>query len=184
MAARDQGLCRVLVINDNWRYIRNADVLYASDTQWWERYHAQLDTTAACWTQCGTAAARYGLNHIPGEHKHGLSATPDRIHFGGNSGHHALNLVANWGARDIALLGYDMQHTGGSVHHFGDHPPGLNNCPAPQRWLPAFDRMAVDCEARGIQVTNCSRATALQCFQQQPLDEWLRSRNQGEENNA
>ncbi|HCZ48509.1 MAG TPA: hypothetical protein DCZ11_05850, partial [Gammaproteobacteria bacterium] len=53
----------------------------------------------------------------------GLSASPLRIHQGGNSGYQALNLAVLLGAERVILLGYDM-HGG---HWHGRHGGRLNN---------------------------------------------------------
>lgn len=101
----------------------------------------------------------------------GLCLAPPIICRGANSGFQALNLAVHLGARRIVLLGYDMQRTGGLSHWHGDHGRGLNN-PSEHnfaRWRRQFEEAAPTLAAAGIEVVNCSRATALTCFPRMDL---------------
>jgi hypothetical protein len=81
-----------------------------------------------------------------------------------------MNLAYHLGARRILLLGFDMQRTNGKSHWFGDHP-GRLNVPSPYtEFVKRFNVLANDLDAEGVSVVNCSRATALQCFQRHPID--------------
>lgn len=168
------GRCRVIVINDNWRLVKGSDVLYACDLKFWERYHDEIDFPGARYTQDKTAAARYGLNWVEGRiNGIGLCRDPGAIHTGQNSGYQAINLAYHLGARRIALLGYDLQLTGGKTHWFGDHPRGLSNPRAVSSWVKNFTPLAEDLEAEGVEVINCTRETALDCFPRMELSKWI-----------
>jgi hypothetical protein len=97
------------------------------------------------------------------------------IHYGMNSGYQAINLAYLMGATHIVLLGYDMQPTGGKQHWFGEHPDELRTGPLQSMFAPKFVRLALDLEAAGIRVTNCTRETALTCFKRASLQETLAS---------
>lgn len=94
----------------------------------------------------------------------GLSTTPQRINFGGNSGYQAIGLAYLWGAKRIILLGYDMQKTGGKKHHHADHK-GLPNLGDLDSWRRHMNLLAVDLRKQGVEVLNASRETALKCFE-------------------
>lgn len=118
-------------------------------------------------------AKRWDLNIIPGAHGKGLGE--DRIHYGSNSGYQAINLAYLWGAGQIVLLGYDMQTTGGKQHWFGDHPAGPMQCQSNYSgFMGNFTKLAEDLAARGVDVVNCTRETALTCFRRDSLDNVLR----------
>lgn len=106
----------------------------------------------------------------------GRQAGSDGVMHGGNSGYQALNLALHLGARRIVLLGYDMGvGEDGRLHWFGRHPSGLNN-PKPEHfatWAKAFGALAPALADLGVEVVNCSRRTALDCFRRAPLEEVL-----------
>jgi hypothetical protein len=127
---------------------------------------------AELWTQDVAAARDYGLNWIRGEGTQGLGRKS--VHFGGHSGFQAVNLAYLWGARRIVLLGFDLQcGPGGRSHWFGDHPPdqGFHNPKRFDHWVRAMAPLARDLADQGVTVINASRATALQCFQRQPIEQ-------------
>lgn len=86
------------------------------------------------------------------------------IALGRNSGYQAINLAFHFGASTIALVGYDMQHTGGVTHWHGDHPAGMRNASTVKNWLSGFDALAADLRDEGLDVVNCTIETALTCF--------------------
>ena len=92
------------------------------------------------------------------------------IREGGNSGYQAINLAFHFGAARIVLLGFDMQRTGGQMHWFGNHP-GKLHVPSPYKdWVLRFNQLAADLRDAGVEVLNCSRETALECFERVPLE--------------
>jgi hypothetical protein len=174
--AQAAGQCSVLVINNNFKMVPTATVLYACDGAWWRRYfHETAHFSGEKWSQDEAAASEFGLNHIPGENKQGLCTEPGRIHFGSNGGFQAINLAYHLGAKRIALLGYDMQYTNGQSHWHGDHENGLNNPRNIKHWLPMMNRLARDCERVGMEVVNCSRSTALECFERSTIEDFFSS---------
>jgi hypothetical protein len=130
--------------------------------------HLQLEARDA---DQDAAARKHGLELAYGRHGDGLG--DPHMHFGDNSGYQAINLAYLWGAGRIILLGYDMQHTGGKSHFFGDHPKDLQVGSDYVDWCHKFAKLAADLAARGVEVINCSRATALDCFPRATIDEVL-----------
>lgn len=70
-------------------------------------------------------------------------------------------------------MGYDMQHTGGKAHWHGDHPRGLANAQRLDRYVSHFPALADDLRRVGVKVVNCSRETALNCFERADIREVL-----------
>ena len=164
----------------------NADIHYACDGRWWETYAEDVKKTGKGKPYIQVDARRgendklhydtakkYGLNIVYGQPGKGLGKK--NIHYGNNSGYQAINLAYLKGATDIILLGFDMQKTGGQVHYFGDHPEHLSNGPAFHSILPLFDALAEDLAREGVKVINCTRQTALNCFERQDLKTALQS---------
>lgn len=111
---------------------------------------------------------RFGLRTVDGEDGDGLGKK--RIRYGGTSGYQAVNLAYLWGARRILLLGYDY-HTTERSHFFGDHPGILNAKTNYGQFVPPFKQLAADLKAEGVEVINCTRMTALRCFQRATMDD-------------
>ncbi|TNE75541.1 MAG: hypothetical protein EP334_10005 [Gammaproteobacteria bacterium] len=111
-----------------------------------------------------------GVNVIQSADGKGLSDDPAVIHQGANSGYQAINLAYHFGARTILLLGFDMQGVG--THWFGKHDaPGLSAGTDYATLVNAF--RTIKPERHGIEIINCSRRTALDCFPRMDLHEAL-----------
>jgi hypothetical protein len=102
----------------------------------------------------------------------GISTSAQHIHAGGNSGYGAIGLAALWGVSRIILTGYDMARSAKTAHAHPDHPPHLGNPDGAtlNLWADRYAVAARDLRDRGIEVVNCSRASALRCFDRQQLD--------------
>jgi len=170
---------RVLVVNDAWQYAPWADALYACDAKWWNHHQGVPQFQGQRWTAVSMpggklpmneilaseqTAARWDLQWVRGDYRLGLSLDRGLIHFGGNSGFQALNLAVLFGARRILLLGYDMKAKGGRTHFFGEHPDLLRADHDYQSWQDHFRAAVPDLERGKVEVINCSRETALDCF--------------------
>lgn len=174
-AVRGRGT--VLAINDTIKLAPWADVHYACDVRWWQTYarlpEVQTFGGKRVCLKCPGMEPPDGVE--PQEWRDGAGLGTEIIHTGSNSGYQAINYAYLQGARTIVLLGYDMQLTDGKTHHHGDHPAGLNNPNARTlaNWVPKFRKLAQDLRDRGVRVINCTRATALRCFAQMPLERAL-----------
>mgnify|MGYP003575330042 CR=1 FL=1 len=151
-----------------------ADVLYACDWQWWNRYHTHTATfRGERWTCNDRAAEEFGLSHVEPIHGSEYQFREDAIHAGSNSGYQAIQLAAMFGATRIVLLGFDFQRTGGATHWHGDHPAGFANGGDYKAWSWQMEILAHDLIRRGVEVINCSRVSALECFKKEPLENIL-----------
>jgi hypothetical protein len=172
-----QGRAKVLAINESWQLAPWADALYGCDGRWWQ------------WR--GGAPKFKGLKiayEITGDFKdiHRVFI-PDRkrdtivmeplghIGAGGNSGFQALNLAAQFGARRILLVGFDMRIDLGSHWHPPHYPPLSNphdrdNLP---RWRKAIDGASECFSALGIEVINCSDVSMLKSYPKMTIEEAL-----------
>ncbi len=193
LTAEDVAWCRdrarVLAINNNYAMAPWADWLYAGDYQWWRchlrgshgraTWKALLDGfTGERWTLDRKASQEFGLHWVEDASDKGkpmrLCKDAGRVYNGANSGFAAINLAYHFGATRIVLLGYDMQKTGGLGHWFGDHPPELSSAADFPAFRSFFPLLAEDLAEAGVEVINCSRATALDCFKRSTVQEVLR----------
>lgn len=173
--ARTRG-ARVVAINSTWRLAPRADMLFACDADWWKKCGPGPDEFAGRRVvgKVGFPGAWFA-NVVPSER---MIWDGERLGGGHNSSFQALNLMAIWAVRRVIFLGLDCQMTApgvaAQVHWHGPHErrpnPNENNF---FRWRQFFDRAAPEIAARGVEVVNASRSTALECFPRMPIEEAL-----------
>lgn len=175
----------VIAINDNYRMVPWAKILYACDGHWWDWHHEDEELKAFRGrkiTQDEEAAKKYGLEYIKSHETPGLCQTPWQISQGNNSGIQAINLAYHLGAKQIILLGYDLQARPGKPRWFGYHPNEQDiqrshwsnlNDNGKHRYVRYFDSVAEDAKKLGMEIINCSRGTALTCFPRMSLEQAL-----------
>jgi len=177
-----RGKASVIVINNNYKLAPWADHLYACDQNWWQWYENDpdlLNFKGKKWSQDKAwdeetrshIEQKHNVTFLVSESSPGLSLKQGIIHQGSNSGYQAINLAYHLGAKQIILLGYDMQQTGGNVRWHGDHPN--KGRPNYNKFAKFFTELANDVQKAGIEVVNCTTQTALTCFPRQSLDEVL-----------
>lgn len=161
-----------IVVNDAWRAMPWADVLYACDNTWWE-HHQGTGFRGEKWsTHEGHAKeqhandkreihAKWGVKCVRGADGEGFSLDPTLIHYGSNSGFQALNLAILFGCKHIILIGYDMRRVDGKGHFFGEHPPNLGRGTDYERFVKYYDRAKVP---EGIRIVNATPGSALKCY--------------------
>lgn len=166
-----RGKAEVIVVNDNYRLAPWADVLYATDFGWWKVYIDDVRATFAgqLLTVDECAAKRFCVPWVRGIDTNRLSRRLDQVSTGDNSGFAAMNVAVHRGATRIVLLGYDMQ----GEHWFGRHPETLSAVNDFPKYMSNFAQLAIDLDAAGVEVVNCSRETALTCFPRARLKEVL-----------
>lgn len=167
-----RGRARVIAVNDAYRLAPWADVLYACDQQWWN-WHAGVPTFAGWKYGIASSVPITWPDVVVLENTGwlGLEEEPTGLRAGHNGGYQAVNLAVHLGAARILLLGYDMAPDGAQTHWFGDHP---DHVPSPfPEMRAAFDTLVAPLAARGVEVLNCSRRTALTAFPRVPLEQAL-----------
>lgn len=170
---------RVMVINNAWTLAPWADVLYAGDLQWWDRYGDSVQFCGEKWTRDGHAAMQYRLHLVNRKEGSGLCLESRTVYSGGNSGYQGINLAYHFGARQIVLLGFDMSRKNGG--HFHPEHCRLDGSPmlsAPEShiavWRREFPALAMGLKHAGCKVVNASAETELTCFPRMPLEKALK----------
>jgi hypothetical protein len=94
---------------------------------------------------------------------------------GGNSGFQCLNLAAQFGAKRILLVGYDMRVDLGEHWHPRHYPPLSNPHPNDNlpRWRAAIDGAAEFFAQAGIEIVNCSPVSLLKAYPKMTIGEAL-----------
>lgn len=182
--------CRVLAVNDAYRRLPHADVLYAADARWWDLHLPTLRRqgfAGELWSQCDRSMPGFvprphprtgkvgpgkleGVQFINSKEALGLSTAPGVVHGGRSSGHMAINLAFHFGGRRIVLVGFDNMNTGGLTHFFGDHPKTMQTeTPFERMAKQLFPALASDLSMEGVDVVNATTQTALTCFKRGDL---------------
>lgn len=170
-----KGKGRVYVINNTFKLAPWADVLYACDGRWWDAYHEYVEQSFAGekWTIDDAAAVKYDLNTVGVLNEEVWSNHPKAITLGGNSGHQALNLACIQGADRVILLGYDMKPRKDGIRHWhGDHIQSLLQT-NPIEYVNWCNNLREASKEIKIPVINCTRDTALDCFDRADLRDVL-----------
>ena len=145
--------------------------LYACDGVWWDVHlYAVLSSfVGKKWTQDPGYKEHPAINYVPSIDSDGLGT--EEIVQGQNSGYQAINLAwAKLKADVVILLGYDMQGRG--MHWFGKHEgKNLSTSTNYADLVGQFRKMRP--EQYGLRVINCTRSTALDCFERMTLEEAL-----------
>lgn len=171
---------KVIAINNSWKLVPWADVLYACDARWWEAYkgvpefkglRVSQDTKVLLMKRdIKIVRSQRGRDRL-------ITNQPGIIGWGGNSGFHCLNLAVVWGARRIILIGYDMRLDLGT-HWHGLHQ-SMNN-PTPGnvlRWCRAVDGVAEALKKMKIEVLNTSDVSSLKNYPKVSLEEAIGQRS-------
>jgi hypothetical protein len=156
-----------IVVNDAWRLLPRADVLFACDAAWWRYYRGVPGFEGERWSSHGTGndkqdvALAYGINCVRGRHGTVFSRKQGLLHYGSNSGFQAINLAIQFGAAKIVLIGFDMRVVDGQAHFFGNHPKGLRNAD-PRRFVTFFVQAAK--QLKDVEIVNATPRSALTCW--------------------
>ncbi len=164
-----RGRSKVMAINNTWQPAPWADVLYACDGAWWKCEDLGYGQHAL--REFGGLLVS-GHSNVPGTRHIAVNTVNDELYpgstfgGGGNSAFQAINIAVLWGADRILLTGVDCMNPG--EHWHGPHTnikPLVNSRQSTMdNWKKAFSTVAPLLAARGVEVINCTRQTALECF--------------------
>jgi len=160
---RESGL-RCIVTNLTFRRAPWADALYAMDAVWWTEYKDEVLATFK------------GLRFALMPYAPDVIATKARLYPPGHgqSGSYAISAAIVLGAPKILMLGYDCKpDAAGRKHWHEDYPSKMGNAASIKRWPYQFQMMATYAQSRGVKIINCTRDTALTCFERGTLEEEL-----------
>lgn len=177
---RAANACRVIVINNCYRMVPNADILYAADHRWWKCHigpravDGQPGIKEVCpdmtrYSPEARARQDFGAEIVHIQGSRGIAAETDKngkplnhIVRGSGGGMQAVGLAIKLGARHVVLVGYDAKRgPRGESHFHGDHPKEHLPNPQPfEAWAEEYDSLAQPAIERGIRIAQCSLDTA------------------------
>ena len=159
----------LICVNNTWELAPWAEAMVAMDTAWWRAYGKKVEA--------GFAGERVGFTSQACKFGASFTTYGHVMHNFGNSGAAAIAAAVRGRAARVLLLGYDcLPRDDGQMHWHGNHPAPLSNPHASiNRWPAQFERVGKHAREKGVQVINCSRRTALACFERMRLEEALRT---------
>lgn len=166
-----RGKARVLVINNAWQLAPWADALYAGDQMWWYHYGPSINFAGLLIANGRDPGFGNQLVLVRRSVDRFILDEPGVIGHGANSGFQGLNLAAQFGARRIALVGFDFCGS----HWHGAHARPLGNPDEAKfrLWLGHMEAAGPGLLEHGIDVVNCSPISLLTCFRRASLAEFL-----------
>jgi len=149
-------------VNLSFRRALWADMLFGMDAPFWQQYIDEVQSTFK--------GERWGYVRMPKEM--GVIATKGALYptGWGNSGSYAISLNVVAKPMKIVLIGYDCKYADdGKRHWHEDYPERMGNATTLSRWPYQFELVAKYARQHGVKVVNCSRSTALSCFERGDL---------------
>lgn len=165
-----------IAIKDSFRLANYPEIIYACDKDWWKRTWLKDDGIREHKAlRVVMDYSKLDLRHIPDLrylHYTGVynfDFNEGCVRSGNNSGHSAVNLAVNLGARKCILLGYDMCVLQNKTHFDG--------CPHIRVPHDVFDMFRSNLTQAAkllegkMEVVNCSKQSALKCFPKMSIAE-------------
>ena len=163
----------VIAVNKAILHIPFAQVLYWSDTRFYEWHSKEVDEFKGIKVTCRAQPKRNDIINLLNTGKTGLETMSYGLRDGGNSGYAAINLAYHLGAKRIVLLGFDMQTYGKDTHWHDGYSSTADTDTMARLMVPHFDTLVEPLEKRKVKVYNASPISKLECFQKISIEEAL-----------
>jgi len=165
----DAGI-EIMGINNAYQ-ICDLAYLYACDADWWKWHYNHIPSYIIKYSLEKTEYT--DVMQMEKDGIEGLSKKWPKLKTGQNGGYQAINLAYLMGYKRIILLGYDMQLTKGKSHWHKDHPGNNPKEKQFKDWIGNYNGLALLLKKEGVEVINCTRSTALECFKLAKLEDVL-----------
>ena len=161
-------------INDAYRFLPNAKVIYWVDDTWIsENYEnvmahkCQYRITSKFSQHLGNRVTKGIANSIILKRTGDAGFDPDiECVRGNNSGVQILNLAINLKPKNIVLLGYDMKKTNKKTHFHTFRRPHIKDSIYTDLFIPSINSLAQDFKQKyfTINIVNANHDSAVKCF--------------------
>lgn len=182
IAAKLRGR-RVAVVNSSAPFAPWADLLYFTDSGWYEDRRELVVN----WPGLVVSMSRTAKREMPDKVKRvkgeGEPSLPIRgfpplgspvIWQGRSSGHTLISLMIAMGATCLPLVGYDMRLVGGREHCHSEYSGPRDLDQYAREFVPAFAGWNEAALAAGVMIINCTPGSAITEFPFADLDEVLK----------
>ncbi len=167
-----RGHCRTITINNTWELAPWADMMYAADASWWNKYHPYTGRFTGLKVSASEECGRYAdVLCLQYSERNGFDPDPAFVTKGGNSGFQAIHIAAHAGGSRILLCGFDMR--GGHWHGRHTYPLREHGDGIFAEWIERMATLKAPLAERGIEIINCTPGSALKCWPFIPLEEAL-----------
>lgn len=162
----------VVAINDAMKYLPWANCALSIDTVWIRRSGYRLAGFKG--EQLGVVPEEWRgpyperMNFLLRISGPGFAGDMRSVYTGNNSGYAALHVALQRGAREVFLLGYDMNGPG--HFHPGYRWPCVYGAEQYPAWSQMFSVLAEVARLRGVRIVNCNPDSAIRCFEFQSID--------------
>lgn len=165
----------VIAVNNAYRLVPNALVLYWNDRKWYKWNRDDLGRHTGKYKVTRRNPSTYqgtSIRVLDFRPKSDWSEDPQSV-AGVDSGLAALNLAYLMGARRIFLVGFDMQQTGGRNNWHGFHQrDDTTTARYTHTFIPGWQKAARELRRKGSPVVyNCGPVSALDCFERMDLSQ-------------
>jgi uncharacterized Rossmann fold enzyme len=162
-----------IAINRAFLHLPFAQVLYWSDTRFYEWFAKEIDLFKGIKVTCRPQPKKADIINLLNTGKTGLETMAYGLRDGGNSGYAAINLAYHLGARKIVLMGFDMQTNGKETHWHEGYSSTANTDTMERLMVPNFSTLVEPLEKRKVKIYNASLDSILTCFPKISLEEAL-----------
>lgn len=167
-----QSGSKIIVVNDAFLLMPDADVLYFGDKEWWPDNREEVKRLFKGQIFTKTAKGGSLTTHLqfPVENDHCFDWSENPLIVGGHdSGHQAINLAHHFGVSAIFLVGFDMKQRDGQNNWHNRHERfRADKVVAPEKYditfIPGYNNVAKECARHGIVVFNLNPDSALEVF--------------------
>lgn len=165
---------KVMAINKAYESYPNADILFWSDTRFWNWFKEDIIKFHGLKYTISLGSKHDSVINLARGGRHGLSKTNTTLVHGDNSGYAALNLAYLLGFSKIVLLGYDMTNLDDQSHfHSGYESKPVSNDVYTSRFMLGFPIIADLLKKEGVRVYNASPISKLTCFEKITIEQAL-----------
>lgn len=153
---------RVITVNDTFKRASWADVFLAADHGWWQQHRHEIVDGPEWWTCSYEAIREYPE----------LALFRTNLNTR-NTGAKAIEMAIDFGASKVILLGFDCTLSKG-IHWHGPHQRTSNpDDNIVVEWHAHFKTIAEYAKSKAVPIINCSRDTAIECFERAELEDVL-----------
>lgn len=163
----------VIAVNKAFLHLPMAQVLYWSDTRFFEWYSKEIEDFKGIKVTCRPQPKRNDIINLLNTGKTGLETMSYGLRDGGNSGYAAINLAYHLGAKRIVLLGFDMQTNGKETHWHEGYSSTADTETMGRLMIPNFDSLVEPLAKRKVKVYNASPISKLTSFEKITIEEAL-----------
>lgn len=153
----------IICANNSFMLVRKPVLVVALDRRWYLWHGQALQAaghTAVTALRTGTNIQYRGAFYSMKKDREATYPTDSATLTGKNSGHAAIALAINLGARQIFLVGFDMGFIHGRTHYHEGHPVPSSEANYKTRFRPALEKLCVMSQAKGIHIASITPTLA------------------------